>query len=55
LERSTLQRKGNLTLNFPLTGSIMKYTTDRTFADPDKAARRLLEHAQKRPGRPDLH
>ena len=23
----------------------MKYTTDRPFADPDKAARRLLEHA----------
>ena len=24
----------------------MKYTTDRPFADPEKAARRLLEHAQ---------
>jgi len=23
----------------------MKYTTDRPFADPDQAARRLLEHA----------
>ena len=23
----------------------MKYTTDRPFADPDKAARRLMQHA----------
>ena len=23
----------------------MKYTTDRPFADPDKAARRVMEHA----------
>jgi len=24
----------------------MKYTTDRPFADPDKAARRLMKHAR---------
>jgi hypothetical protein len=24
----------------------MKYTTDRPFADPDKAARRLMQHAR---------
>jgi hypothetical protein len=24
----------------------MKFTTDRPFADPDKAARRLMEHAR---------
>ena len=25
---------------------MIKYTTDRPFADPDKAARRLMEHAR---------
>ena len=25
---------------------LMKFTTDRPFADPDKAARRLMDHAR---------
>ena len=28
----------------------MKYTTDRPYSDPEKAARRLMEHALERDG-----
>ena len=32
-------------VSFRSHGALMKYATDRPYADPEKAARRLMEHA----------